>query len=119
MTTERSHMTDAGTQTYVHTPATTPNPEQSEDGRQCSIGHETKELEPIQEPEEVDYTKIDISALRKLSAFPDLDEPLDFVARQGVDDELRALTEEAEAQGGAADDTDDPADGADGDSPAR
>lgn len=77
MATERSHMTDAGTQTYVHTPATTPSPEQSDDGRQSSVGHETKELEPIQEPEEVDYTKIDISALRKLSAFPDLDEPLD------------------------------------------
>lgn len=77
MATERSHMTDAGTQTCVHTPATTPSPEQSEDGRQSSVGHETKELEPIQEPEEVDYTEIDVSALRKLSAFPDLDEPLD------------------------------------------
>ena len=34
----------------------------------------------------------------------DLDEPLDFVARQGVDDELAALT---------ADDADDPTDDAD------
>jgi uncharacterized protein (DUF2342 family) len=29
----------------------------------------------------------------------DLDEPLDFVARQGVDDELRGLTAEAEEPG--------------------
>lgn len=71
MATERSHLTDAHTQTDVaNTPVTTPSPGQSEDG------HHTKESEAPKEPEEVDYTKIDISALRKLSAFPDLDEPL-------------------------------------------
>lgn len=90
MATERSHMTDAGTQTYVHTPATTPSPEQSEDGRQSSVGHETKELEPIQEPEEVDYTKIDITALRKLSAFPDLEEPLDAATPATMEDRFEA-----------------------------
>lgn len=69
MATERSHLTDAQTQTDVaNTPVTTPSPGQSEDGH--------KEPEVPKEPEEVDYTKIDISALRKLSAFPDLDEPI-------------------------------------------
>ncbi|KAK7998049.1 hypothetical protein PG989_006089 [Apiospora arundinis] len=69
MATERSHLTDAQTQTDVNTPNTTPSPEQSEDGH-------TKDQEVHKEPEEVDYTKIDISSLRKLSAFPDLDEPI-------------------------------------------
>lgn len=76
MATERSHLTDAQTQTDTNTPNTTPSPEQSEDGHQLNSSSDTKEPEVPKEPEEVDYTKIDISALRKLSAFPDLDEPI-------------------------------------------
>ncbi|KAK8042636.1 hypothetical protein PG994_013119 [Apiospora phragmitis] len=76
MATERSHLTDAQTQTEVNTPNTTPSPEQSEDGHQINSSSDTKEPEVPKKPEEVDYTKIDISALRKLSAFPDLDEPI-------------------------------------------
>ncbi|KAI0383768.1 hypothetical protein F5Y04DRAFT_249651 [Hypomontagnella monticulosa] len=74
--TERSLMTDAGTQTYSATPQTTPgsSQSQSEDGSQPSI---TDDIPEVKEPIEVDYTKIDISALRSLSNFPDLedDEP--------------------------------------------
>jgi lipid-binding SYLF domain-containing protein len=76
--TERSHMTDAGTQTDVNTVATTPSPEQSEAGYPHSIREEPEDLldglPKADEPEEMDYTKIDISALRALSAFPDLDD---------------------------------------------
>ncbi|KAI2640580.1 hypothetical protein GGS26DRAFT_586584 [Hypomontagnella submonticulosa] len=74
--TERSMMTDAGTQTYSATPQTTPgsSQSQSEDGNQPSTAEDIPE---VKEPVEVDYTKIDISALRSLSNFPDLedDEP--------------------------------------------
>ncbi|KAI1768284.1 hypothetical protein GGR53DRAFT_436120 [Hypoxylon sp. FL1150] len=71
--TERSQMTDAGTQTYVVTPQTTPSSSQSqsEDGNQTQT---TEDIPEVKEPVEVDYTKIDISALRSLSKFPDLDD---------------------------------------------
>lgn len=71
--TERSQMTDAGTQTYIVTPQTTPSSSQSqsEDGNQTQA---TEDIPEVKEPVEVDYTKIDISALRSLSNFPDLDD---------------------------------------------
>ncbi|KAI0483011.1 hypothetical protein GGR56DRAFT_622585 [Xylariaceae sp. FL0804] len=71
--TEKSHMTDVGTQTFTSTPNTTPvhSQSQSEDGNHTQSSDEIPE---VKEPEDVDYTKIDISALRKLSSFPDLDE---------------------------------------------
>ncbi|ETS83758.1 hypothetical protein PFICI_05634 [Pestalotiopsis fici W106-1] len=74
--TERSHVTEAGTQTDVNTAATTPSPGQSEAGYQPSIEESPEEEEEVKQPEEVDYTQIDISAIRKLTAFPDLDEDL-------------------------------------------
>lgn len=74
--TERSHVTEAGTQTDVNTAATTPSPGQSEAGYQPSIEESPEEEEVVKQPEEVDYTQIDISAIRKLTAFPDLDEDL-------------------------------------------
>ncbi|KAK7746184.1 hypothetical protein SLS62_009474 [Diatrype stigma] len=67
--TERSQMTDAGTQTFNSTPETTPS--QSEDGNLQQL---TEEAPVTKEPEEVDYTKIDLSSLRKLSNFPDIEE---------------------------------------------
>ncbi|KAI1876781.1 uncharacterized protein JN550_000853 [Neoarthrinium moseri] len=81
--TERSHMTDSGTQTETHTAATTPSPGQSEAGYQQS--HD--EIPEVVEPVEVDYTKIDISALRNLSAFPDLDD--DPIVSTTNDDTVR------------------------------
>ncbi|RYP28127.1 hypothetical protein DL767_007345 [Monosporascus sp. MG133] len=69
MATERSQVTDAGTQTFPSTPETTPS--QSEDGNPRQPNDDAPE---VKEPEEVDYTKIDLSALRKLSNFPDLEE---------------------------------------------
>lgn len=78
--TERSQMTDAGTQTFFVTPQTTPtsSQSQSEDGNQP---HTTEDVPEVKEPIEVDYTKIDISALRSLSNFPDLeDEPTTTIA---------------------------------------
>ncbi|RYP56483.1 hypothetical protein DL771_011802 [Monosporascus sp. 5C6A] len=67
--TERSQVTDAGTQTFTSTPETTPS--QSEDGNPRQPNDDAPE---VKEPEEVDYTKIDLSVLRKLSNFPDLEE---------------------------------------------
>ncbi|RYP79407.1 hypothetical protein DL770_006679 [Monosporascus sp. CRB-9-2] len=67
--TERSQVTDAGTQTFASTPETTPS--QSEDGNPRQPNDDAPE---VKEPEEVDYTKVDLSALRKLSNFPDLEE---------------------------------------------
>ncbi|ORY63153.1 uncharacterized protein BCR38DRAFT_345013 [Pseudomassariella vexata] len=72
MATERSQMTDACTQTELNTPETTPSPSYSENGQPRRISEEVPKFE--EEPEEVDYTKIDLSALRNLSAFPDLEE---------------------------------------------
>ncbi|KAK8128271.1 hypothetical protein PG984_009379 [Apiospora sp. TS-2023a] len=112
MATERSHLTDAQTQTDVaNTPVTTPSPGQSEDGRHA------KEPEVPKEPEEVDYTKIDISALRKLSAFPDLDEPIVMTTSPIKEESLdmhandhgsQTSTAQSETENGAdADDEDD------------
>lgn len=71
--TEKSQTTDACTQTFSATPETTPthSQSQSEDGHQQ---HSSDEFQENKEPVEVDYTKIDISSLRKLSSFPDLEE---------------------------------------------
>lgn len=90
MATERSHVTETGTQTDVNTAATTPSPGQSEAGYQASI--EEMPEEEVKEPVEVDYTQIDISAIRNLTAFPDLDEPV--VTSTSNDGTLR--NEEAE-----------------------
>ncbi|KAK6085745.1 duf500 domain protein [Seiridium cupressi] len=91
MATERSHVTEAGTQTDVNTAATTPSPGQSEAGYQLSI--EEAPEEEAKEPVEVDYTQIDMSAIRALSAFPDLDgEPATDTSK---DDTLRVDVEEA------------------------
>ncbi|KAK6954344.1 hypothetical protein Daesc_004311 [Daldinia eschscholtzii] len=86
--TERSQMTDAGTQTCdLPTPQTTPgsSQSQSEDGTQ----QQTSEDAPaVKQPVEVDYTKIDISALRSLSNFPDLDdEPTTTLAIKEEDED--------------------------------
>jgi lipid-binding SYLF domain-containing protein len=62
--TAKSQVTDVGTQTDVgNTPATTPSPGQSE------VGHERSSFDDIPEDkeEEVDYTKVDLTALRNLS----------------------------------------------------
>ncbi|KAI1637342.1 hypothetical protein F4809DRAFT_604886 [Biscogniauxia mediterranea] len=72
--TERSHMTDAGTQTFsIMTPETTPthSQSQSEDGNQQTSADENTEVRSILS---ADFTKIDIGALRSLSNFPDLEE---------------------------------------------
>ncbi|KAI0864247.1 hypothetical protein F4860DRAFT_465628 [Xylaria cubensis] len=71
--TDKSQTTDACTHTFSATPETTPthSQSQSEDGHQQ---HSSDEVHEIKEPEEVDYTKIDISSLRMLSNFPDLEE---------------------------------------------
>lgn len=73
MATDRSHAVDGVSNTYMTTPETTPSTSQSqsEDGHPHSIHEDIPELK---EPEEVDYTKIDLSALRSLSAFPDLED---------------------------------------------
>ncbi|KAI1345209.1 hypothetical protein F5Y15DRAFT_20638 [Xylariaceae sp. FL0016] len=69
-----NQMTDAGTQTSTGTPNTTPShsQSQSEDGNPQQSSDEVTAL--AKELDEVDYTKIDISALRALSNFPDLDD---------------------------------------------
>ncbi|KAI0817930.1 hypothetical protein GGR55DRAFT_47745 [Xylaria sp. FL0064] len=71
--TEKSQTTDACTQTFSATPETTPthSQSQSEDGHQQ---HSPDEVQETKEPVEIDYTKIDISSLRMLSNFPDLEE---------------------------------------------
>lgn len=73
--TEKSQTTDACTQTFSPTPETTPthSQSQSEDGNQQ---HSADELHEAKEPVEVDYTMIDISSLRMLSNFPDLEEAM-------------------------------------------
>ncbi|KXJ95861.1 hypothetical protein Micbo1qcDRAFT_172165 [Microdochium bolleyi] len=84
MATERSQTAEGGANTYANTPDTTPSSSQSqsEDGRTSSIHEDIPELK---EPEEVDYTKIDLSALRSLSAFPDLDDELPDIATSPKD----------------------------------
>ncbi|KAI0443632.1 hypothetical protein F4803DRAFT_514237 [Xylaria telfairii] len=71
--TEKSQTTDACTQTFSATPETTPthSQSQSEDGHHQ---HSSDEVQKTKEPVEIDYTKIDISSLRMLSNFPDLEE---------------------------------------------
>ncbi|KAH7328169.1 hypothetical protein B0I35DRAFT_472915 [Stachybotrys elegans] len=72
--TTRSQVTDAGTQTRNDgsiTPLTTPSPGQSEDG----IGRTSFEQIPEVKEEEIDYTKIDSSALKHLSPQPAEDTP--------------------------------------------
>jgi lipid-binding SYLF domain-containing protein len=69
--TMKTNMSDACTQTDVaNTPETTPSPSQSEDGRdRASFDHFTVS----KEPEEIDYTKIDLSPLREISGERSLD----------------------------------------------
>ncbi|KAI5862131.1 hypothetical protein GGS23DRAFT_107238 [Durotheca rogersii] len=96
--TERSLMTDAGTQTYFVTPQTTPSPSQSqsEDGSQF---HTMEDLPEVKEPIEFDYTKIDIKALRSLSKFPDLDdEPVTTVSIKEEDEEQEEEGKEADSK---------------------
>ncbi|KAI1157049.1 hypothetical protein F4825DRAFT_400421 [Nemania diffusa] len=88
--TEKSQVTDACTQTFAATAETTPthSQSQSEDGNQQ---HSSDEVQEVKEPIEVDYTKIDISSLRMLSNFPDLEETIsetnnDVVARTNIED---------------------------------
>ncbi|KAI1433021.1 hypothetical protein GGR50DRAFT_688569 [Xylaria sp. CBS 124048] len=73
--TEKSLATDSCVQTFSTTPATTPthSQSQSEDGHQQ---HSADEVHEPKESAEMDYTMIDISSLRKLSNFPDLEEPI-------------------------------------------
>jgi hypothetical protein len=73
--TEKSITTDACTQTFTATPETTPthSQSQSEDGNHQ---HSSDEVQEAKQPAEVDYTKIDISSLRMLSNFPDLEETI-------------------------------------------
>jgi lipid-binding SYLF domain-containing protein len=63
--TQATTMTDAGTQTDVaETPDTTLSPNRSDDGKdQVAAGTSTL----ILEPEEIDYTKVDMSAVRHFS----------------------------------------------------
>ncbi|KAL2754611.1 hypothetical protein ACRALDRAFT_1063410 [Sodiomyces alcalophilus JCM 7366] len=66
--TERTKMSDAGTQTDKNqTPSTTPTLSQSEDGMDEDAGHEKAGSRGEEEVEEVDYTKVDLSPLRHLS----------------------------------------------------
>lgn len=99
MATERSQMTDAGTQTYFVTPQTTPSSSQSqsEDGSQPE---KTEDVPEVKEPIEIDYTKIDISALRSLSNFPDLDDkpPTTTMAIQEEDEEDEDDEEDVEVE---------------------
>lgn len=63
--TVKSTMSDAGTQTDVGaTPETTPSPGPSDDGHRASS---VQMPEVIEEAEEVDYTKVDLTPLRHLS----------------------------------------------------
>ncbi|KAI2636197.1 hypothetical protein GGS21DRAFT_538983 [Xylaria nigripes] len=73
--TERSQMTDVCAPTFSMTPATTPphSQSQSEDGYQH---HSSDELQEVKESGEFNFAMIDIASLRKLSNFPDLDEPI-------------------------------------------
>lgn len=84
--TEKSQTTDACTQTFSATPETTPthSQSQSEDGHHQNSPNE---VQRTKEPVEIDYTKIDISSLRMLSNFPDLEE---------------AVTEPSQSNGDAA-----------------
>lgn len=88
--TEKSQTTDACTQTFSATPETTPTHSQShsEDGRQQ---HSSDELRETKEPVEVDYTMIDISSLRMLSNFPDLEETIPETPPSDKDSPVRFI----------------------------
>lgn len=108
MATERSQMTDAGTQTFGSTPETTPS--QSEDG---NPRHQSEDVPEVKEPEEIDYTKVDISALKKLTNFPDLEEeptetPVKRIATVEEKDEDAESKHNAEGAEDKATDTDMP-----------
>ncbi|KAL9941580.1 hypothetical protein ACHAP0_009134 [Verticillium nonalfalfae] len=63
--TETTKMSDAHTQTDLgQTPSTTPTHSQSEDGRDAAAGNQDT---PHKEPDEIDYTKIDLTPIRKIS----------------------------------------------------
>ncbi|CRK25346.1 hypothetical protein BN1723_003253 [Verticillium longisporum] len=63
--TETTKMSDAHTQTDLgQTPSTTPSHSRSEDGRDAAAGNQET---PHKEPDEVDYTKIDLTPIRKIS----------------------------------------------------
>ncbi|KAJ8116117.1 hypothetical protein ONZ43_g4513 [Nemania bipapillata] len=104
--TEKSQVTDACTQTFAATAETTPthSQSQSEDGHQQ---HSSDEVQKIKEPIEVDYTKIDISSLRMLSNFPDLEEPLpetspndnDVIVRTIIDNKSERKGEDESKEG--------------------
>ncbi|KAI5926776.1 hypothetical protein F4810DRAFT_487062 [Camillea tinctor] len=86
--TERSHMTDAGTQTFsIMTPETTPthSQSQSEDGNQQTSTDENTDVKSILS---TDFTKIDIGALRSLSNFPDLEEEPETPSSTKIPDSL-------------------------------
>ncbi|TGJ77580.1 hypothetical protein E0Z10_g10691 [Xylaria hypoxylon] len=91
--TEKSQTTDACTQTFSATPETTPthSQSQSEDGHQQ---HSSDEVQEAKAPVEVDYTKIDISSLRMLSNFPDLEETIPEASLDNTSTSMSINTEE-------------------------
>ncbi|KAI1300332.1 hypothetical protein F5Y03DRAFT_233140 [Xylaria venustula] len=91
--TEKSQTTDACTQTFSTTPETTPthSQSQSEDGHQQQTSDEVQE---VKAPVEVDYTKIDISSLRMLSNFPDLEETTPETLSGSTDTAMSVSAEE-------------------------
>ncbi|KAI0535707.1 hypothetical protein GGR58DRAFT_478200 [Xylaria digitata] len=91
--TEKSQTTDACTQTSPATPETTPTHSQS----QSEDGHHQHSSDEVQETKvsvEVDYTKIDISSLRMLSNFPDLEETLPEASLDNTSTLMSSNTEE-------------------------
>ncbi|KAI0468601.1 hypothetical protein F4859DRAFT_194077 [Xylaria cf. heliscus] len=95
--TEKSQATDAYTQTFSATPETTPthSQSQSEDGHQQ---HSSDEIQETKEPVEIDYTKIDISSLRMLSNFPDLEETVPEPSQNNSDTQTRSSIDEKDEQ---------------------
>ncbi|KAI8635157.1 hypothetical protein F5Y19DRAFT_1837 [Xylariaceae sp. FL1651] len=95
--TEKSQVTDACPQPFSATPETTPShsQSQSEDGHQH---HSSDEVQEVKEPVEVDYTKIDISALRKLSNFPDLEDTTPEVLPKSDDQPVNINTREGKVK---------------------
>ncbi|KAI1114400.1 hypothetical protein F5Y14DRAFT_414979 [Nemania sp. NC0429] len=91
--TEKSVTTDACTQTFSATPETTPShsQSQSEDGHRQHSSDETHETKA---QAEVDYPIIDISSLRKLSNFPDLEETIPERPPSDNDSPVRTSHEE-------------------------
>ncbi|KAI1177528.1 hypothetical protein F4777DRAFT_195936 [Nemania sp. FL0916] len=106
--TEKSQTTDACTQTFSTTPETTPahSQSQSEDGHQHQSSDEVQE---IKRPIEVDYTKIDISSLRKLSNFPDLEETVHELPQNQGDPPIGNNVEHSDEKTGGSDTKDEKA----------